>query len=208
GIGAVLQQRGHPLAYYSKKLAPRHYTLSTYEKELLAVIHALSKWKGYLLDRDFKIMTNHFSLKYLLKQRIATPSQMKWLPKLMGFDYEILYKQDPSGGHSGVQATLKRITCICYWRKLRQQVKAFVAICKEISMDFIKGLPSSHGKSAIFVVVDRLNRTLAARESMIQLLQFYLERAQQRMKDVVDAKRSDRDFDIGQWVYLMLQPHR
>jgi hypothetical protein len=36
GIGAVLQQGGHPVAYFSKTLAPRHHTLSTYEKELLA----------------------------------------------------------------------------------------------------------------------------------------------------------------------------
>ncbi|GKC72762.1 transposon ty3-I gag-pol polyprotein [Tanacetum coccineum] len=148
--------------------------------------------------------------------KITTPSQMKWLPKLMRFDYEILYKQgsenkaadalsriptsaqlrkgklvvgnneelrqqllqyfhaDLSGGHSGVQATLKRIIGLCYWKKLRQQVKVFVAIYRlcqtnkpdlsaypgllqplpistlvwsEISMDFIEGLPSSNGKS-------------------------------------------------------------
>ena len=93
GIGAVLQQQGHPIAYFSKTLAPRHQTLSTYEKELLAVIQALDKWRGYLLDRHFKIKTDHFSLKYLLDQRITTPAQMKWLPKLMGFDYEIVFKR-------------------------------------------------------------------------------------------------------------------
>jgi hypothetical protein len=46
GIGVVLQQQGHPIAYLSKALAPKHFILSTYEKELLAVIHALEKWKG------------------------------------------------------------------------------------------------------------------------------------------------------------------
>nr|GEW22593.1 retrotransposable element Tf2 [Tanacetum cinerariifolium] len=56
-------------------------------------------------------------------------------------------------------------------------------------------------------LVDVVDRTLAARKSMIQLLQFHLERAQQRMKVVVDAKRSDK-FDIEQWVYLKLQPRR
>lgn len=38
GIGAVLQQGGHPIAYFSKTLCPRNQALSTYEKELLAVI--------------------------------------------------------------------------------------------------------------------------------------------------------------------------
>ena len=93
GIGVVLLQGGHPIAFMSKTLAPKHHTLSTYEKEFLAVIQALEKWRGYLLDRHFIIKTDHFSLKYLLEQRITTPAQMKWLPKLMGYDYEIVYKQ-------------------------------------------------------------------------------------------------------------------
>lgn len=63
GIGAVLCQGGHPLAYLSKTLAVKHQSLSTYEKEFLAVVAALEKWKGYLMDRHFKIKTDHFSLK-------------------------------------------------------------------------------------------------------------------------------------------------
>ncbi|GJT45563.1 zinc finger, CCHC-type containing protein [Tanacetum coccineum] len=81
-IGAVLQHGGHLVAYYSKTLAPIHHTLSTYENELLAVIQALGKWRWYLLDRHFKIKIDHFSLKYLLEQRITTPSQMKSLGKV------------------------------------------------------------------------------------------------------------------------------
>ncbi|GJX97369.1 reverse transcriptase [Tanacetum coccineum] len=53
----------------------------------------LDRWRGYLLDRHFQIKTNYFSLKYFLDQRITTPFQSKWLPKLLGFDYEILYKK-------------------------------------------------------------------------------------------------------------------
>ncbi|GJW60290.1 gypsy/ty3 retroelement polyprotein [Tanacetum coccineum] len=225
GIREVLQQGGHSVAYYSKTLATRHHTPSTYEKELLAVIQSLNKWRGYLLDRHFKIKTDQFSLKYLLEQRINTPSQMKWLLKLMGFDYDILYKTGSENKAADalyriptsarVQATIKRITGLCYWRKLRQQVKVFVVVCK-ISMDFIEGLPSSHGKTAIFVVMDRLSqclvdamdRTLVAREVMIQLLKFHFERAQNRMKAIADAKRTDKEFEVGQWVYLKLQPHR
>nr|GEZ23961.1 hypothetical protein [Tanacetum cinerariifolium] len=106
GIGAVLQQSGHPIAYYSKILVPRHKSLSTYEKELLAVIQALHKWRGYLLDRHFIIKTDHFSLKYLLEQRITTPAPMKWLPKLMRFDYEIVFKM---GIENGAADALSRV---------------------------------------------------------------------------------------------------
>ncbi|GJY00504.1 putative mitochondrial protein [Tanacetum coccineum] len=73
GIRAVLKQEGHPIAYLSKTLAPKHQALSTYEKEFLAVLMALEKWRSYLLDRHFKIKTDHFSLKYLLNQRVTTP---------------------------------------------------------------------------------------------------------------------------------------
>ncbi|GJT41734.1 retrotransposon-related protein [Tanacetum coccineum] len=99
GIGIVLHhQEGHPSAYLSKALSPKHQALSTYEKEFLAVMMALDKWRGYMLDRHFKIKTDHFSLKYLLDQRLTTPFQTKWLPKLLGFDYEISYKKGAENG--------------------------------------------------------------------------------------------------------------
>ncbi|GJW50080.1 retrovirus-related pol polyprotein from transposon 17.6 [Tanacetum coccineum] len=46
GIGAILQQNGHLIAYLSKTSAPKHQSLSTYEKELLVVVLALQKWRG------------------------------------------------------------------------------------------------------------------------------------------------------------------
>ncbi|GKF34059.1 putative mitochondrial protein, partial [Tanacetum coccineum] len=98
GLGAVLQHKGHPIAYLSKTLSPKHQSLSTYEKEFLAVLMALERWRCYLLDIDFIIKTYHFSLKYLLDQRIITPTQMKWLPKLMGYDYEVVYKKGSENG--------------------------------------------------------------------------------------------------------------
>ncbi|GKA43182.1 putative mitochondrial protein [Tanacetum coccineum] len=93
GLGAILLQEGHPIAFLSKTLSSKHQLMSTYEKEFLAIIQALDKWRGYLLDRNFKIKTDHFSLKYLLDQRMSTHAQLKWLPKFMGFDYEIQYKK-------------------------------------------------------------------------------------------------------------------
>ncbi|GKA54707.1 retrovirus-related pol polyprotein from transposon 17.6 [Tanacetum coccineum] len=43
GLGAILQQDDHPIAYLNKTLTPRHKSLSTYEKELMAVVLALDK---------------------------------------------------------------------------------------------------------------------------------------------------------------------
>ncbi|GKE10876.1 putative mitochondrial protein [Tanacetum coccineum] len=76
-IGAVPQQNKHPIGYLSKTLAPKHQSLSTYEKALLAMVLALQKWRGYLIDRHFKIRTDHFSLKYVLDPKITTPFQSR-----------------------------------------------------------------------------------------------------------------------------------
>lgn len=90
---AVLMQQGKPIAYMIKLLAGKHKAFSIYEKEMLAIVLALQKWRPYLLGRHFKIKTNHQSLKFLIQQRTSTPMQQKWLIKLMGYDFEIIYKK-------------------------------------------------------------------------------------------------------------------
>ncbi|XP_027166082.1 uncharacterized protein LOC113766055 [Coffea eugenioides] len=91
-IGAVIMQQGQPIAYMSQTLGARNQALSIYEKELLALIAAVNKWRHYVLGSHFIIRTDHHSLKYLLEQKIWTPLQQKWLTKLMGYDYETQFK--------------------------------------------------------------------------------------------------------------------
>jgi len=75
GIGAVLMQEGQPLAFTSKALSPLHLSMSVYDKEMLAIVHAVTKWRPYLIGRRFQIRTDHRSLKYLLEQRISSMEQ-------------------------------------------------------------------------------------------------------------------------------------
>jgi len=93
GLGAVLMQEGRPLAYYSHGLKGRNLLLSTYEKELLALVSAVQKWRHYLLGHRFKVKTDQQALKHLLQQRMGTPAQQRWVSKLLGFDFEVEYKQ-------------------------------------------------------------------------------------------------------------------
>jgi hypothetical protein len=81
------------LAFTNKQLSDRHLGQSIYEKEMLAILHAVDLWHPYLLGQRFQIKTDHQSLKYFLEQRISSPEQQKWVTKLFGYDYEIVYKK-------------------------------------------------------------------------------------------------------------------
>ena len=75
GLRAVLMQDHRPIAFHSQAMKGNKLSLPTYEKELLALVVAVKKWRPYLLGRPFVIKTDHQSLKYLLKQRVDTPAQ-------------------------------------------------------------------------------------------------------------------------------------
>jgi hypothetical protein len=92
-IGVVLMQEGWPLAFTNKQFSKRNLGKSIYEKEMLAILHVVDLWCPYLLGKRFQIKTNHQSLKYFMEQRISSPEQQKWVTKLFGYDYEIIYKK-------------------------------------------------------------------------------------------------------------------
>eukprot|EP01018_Ginkgo_biloba_P024756 Gb_03964 [translate_table: standard] len=71
-IGVVLMQEGHPIAFKRRKLNDQEKMMLTYNKEMLAILHAVTKWSPYLLGSKFKVHTDHISLKYLLTQESLT----------------------------------------------------------------------------------------------------------------------------------------
>ena len=105
GIGAILLQNEHPIAYISKMLSLGHQSLPEYEKEMYAILFLVKKWEQYLMGRHFTIKTDHQPLKYPLEQKMTTPSQYTWLSKLMSFNYEIQYK--PGKTNSAANALFK-----------------------------------------------------------------------------------------------------
>jgi len=45
------------------------------------------------MGRHVKLKTDHDSLKYFLEQRLSSREQQKWVTKMLGYDFEIIYKK-------------------------------------------------------------------------------------------------------------------
>jgi hypothetical protein len=68
GLGCVLMQEGHVIAYSSRQLRPHEEYYPTHDLELAVVVHALRTWWHYLLRNVTDIFTDHKSLKYFFTQ--------------------------------------------------------------------------------------------------------------------------------------------
>jgi hypothetical protein len=93
GIGIVLMQEGQPLAFINKQLSERNLGKSIYEKKMLDILHVIDLWHPYLLGKCFQIKIDPQILKYFLEQCISSPEKQKWVTKIFGYDYEIIYKK-------------------------------------------------------------------------------------------------------------------
>ena len=95
-IGGVLQQdqgRGlQPVAYYSKKLtgAPRNY--ATHERELLAIVVGVKKWRHYIDGKCTRVVTDHAPLSHLKTQPHLSPRQVRWVQFLEQFALQFVYR--------------------------------------------------------------------------------------------------------------------
>jgi hypothetical protein len=68
GLGGFLNQEGFVFCYESRKLKEHEKNYATHNLELAAIVHALSKWRHYLMGKRFELRIDHNGLKYLFDQ--------------------------------------------------------------------------------------------------------------------------------------------
>ena len=166
GFGAVLHQGAGPLAFFSRPFAARHLKLAAYERELIGLVQAVRHWRPYLWGRHFVVRTDHYSLKYLLDQRLSTVPQHQWVSKLFGFDFAVEFRP---GRFNTVADALSR----------RDADMAPEASCTAAAGAALSG--------PTFVYFDHVRRASATAPDAVQL------RARLRAGDLATPWREDGD---------------
>ena len=92
-LGQRKDKRPYIIHYASKTLNSAQVNYSTTEKELLAVVFALDKFRSYLLGSKVIVFTDHSALKYLLSKKDTKPRLLRWILLLQEFDLEIKDKE-------------------------------------------------------------------------------------------------------------------
>ena len=118
GLGGVLTQEEHVIAYESRNLKIHEKNYATYDLELAAVIHALKMWRHNLIGRKFMLMIDNKGLKYLLDQPNLNARKTRWLAFLSEYDFEI---QHIKGKENKVADALSRNA-----RQILQQQSALI----------------------------------------------------------------------------------
>lgn len=92
GIGAISSQQNHLVAYFFEKDESCIAMAISLCARTLCTNRSSEQIWHYLLGHKFIIHTDQEALKHLCSQTIQTPKQQRWLPKLLGYDFQIEYK--------------------------------------------------------------------------------------------------------------------
>lgn len=95
GLGACLMQNGQPVAFASRSLTPTEVQYAQIEKELLAIVFGMEKFKTYLYGRKVLVETDHKPLEAIFKKSLlnAPKRLQRMLLRLQRYEFEVTYKR-------------------------------------------------------------------------------------------------------------------
>jgi len=99
-------KKHHAITYTSKTLTGPQLNYATTEKEFLAIVFAIDKFRSYFVGAKIIVYTDHAALKYLLTKTDAKPCLLQWILLLLEFDIEI---KDKKGVENTVADHLSRM---------------------------------------------------------------------------------------------------
>ncbi|KAI5418581.1 hypothetical protein KIW84_042997 [Lathyrus oleraceus] len=151
--------------------------------------------------------------------RLVLSAESKCIPLMLQE-----FHSSSTGGHSGFLRTYRRLAGNLYWVGMRKSVQTFVQSCdvcqrQKYSASSPMGttpFEAVYGRKPPTVVrflqgetkVEAVATELVDRDEALRQLKYHLTRAQEKMKRYADKKRKAYSFEVGEWVFLKLRPHR
>jgi hypothetical protein len=105
GLGCVLMQDGHVVAYVSRQLRKHEEKYPAHDLELVVIVHALKIWRHYIIGKRCEVYSDHKSLKYIFTQPYLNLRQRRWLELIKDYDLAINYH---SGKANVIEDALSR----------------------------------------------------------------------------------------------------
>lgn len=98
GLGAVLYQEGHPVAYSSKSLTNAQKNYVSIEREMLALVHGCTKFHNYIFGKNTVVKTDHKPLEAIMKKNIAQcPARLQNMRMILQkYDITVVYEKGTS----------------------------------------------------------------------------------------------------------------
>lgn len=112
-VGSVLCQpvegltsgRDYPVAYASRQLNPAEKNYSTTERECLAMVFSVKKFRHYLLSNKVVFYVDHLAIKYIVNNPELSGRLARWVLLLQEFDYTVEYK--PGSAHKQAEIAMR-----------------------------------------------------------------------------------------------------
>lgn len=132
GVGAVLVQGEgldeRVIAYFSKKLTKASQKYQVTERECLAVILAVEKFRPYIEGTSFKVITDHASLCWLQNLKDPVGRLARWALRLQPYDMKLIHRP---GKQMVVADALSRAIAVIDFKSLSEEKESWYFKLKE-----------------------------------------------------------------------------